>query len=275
MAARTMFQYVLLLLAGVVALKFLVVFLEPRMTFFPLRGISLTPEDMGIRFQEIALTTRDGEKVYAWFLEQSRAETEVIFFHGNGGNLSLWLDFLVTLYEHPFTVLALDYRGYGKSTGSPSEEGLYQDTEALLEYFWKTLHRPGRKVVYWGRSLGGGMAAYACTIREPDGLILEAAFPSKKSLLSHYPVLSLLGLFSRYQFPTAEFLRSFSKPVLVIHGDRDRIVPLQEGQKLLAELRTKKDFYTVRGADHNNLHQVDPEGYRARVQEFVKAMNHG
>ena len=97
------------------------------------------------------------------------------------------------MYHHSLTVLAVDYRGYGKSSGSPSEQGLYRDTEALLETFWREIHQPDQVVFYWGKSLGGPVAAYATTLRKPDGLILEATFPNKKSLLNHYPILKFLS----------------------------------------------------------------------------------
>ena len=261
----------LLLAAGL--LKLVVLSVEPHMTFFPLRGITRTPRQLDIPFREIPVKTRDGETVHAWLLDHPETQTEIVFFHGNGGNLSLWLDFLAELYHQSFTVLAIDYRGYGKSTGSPTEDGLYQDTQALVHYFWDQLHQQDRKVVYWGRSLGGVMAAYAGTIREPDGLVLEATFPDKQSFLSHHGLLRILGVFSRYRFPTAEFLSELTRPTLVIHGREDRVVPFAEGRKLFAQLQTEKYFYEIAGAGHNDLQLIDPQTYRERVQEFIEKLD--
>ena len=245
------------------------------MTFFPLPGITATPQQLDIPFRELALQTQDSETVWAWILDHPEARAEIVFFHGNGGNLSLWLDFLVELHRQSFRIVALDYRGYGKSTGTPTEDGLYRDTAALIHHFWNQLHRPNHRTIYWGRSLGGIMAAYATTVKQPDGLVLEATFPNKQSFLNHYPFLKILGFFSRYRFPTIEFLRDFTRPVLVIHGSDDRVVPFAEGEKLFAQLTGEKYFFEIAGADHNNLQLVDPENYRARVREFVEKLGDG
>ncbi|MFQ5929276.1 MAG: alpha/beta hydrolase [Acidobacteriota bacterium] len=273
--AKLIFLYLLLFMVAAVALKLLVVVLEPRLTFLPIRGLYRSPADVGIPFQEITIRTADGEKVYSWLLEHPESTVEVLFFHGNGGNLSLWQDFLIGLYHHSLSVFALDYRGYGKSTGSPTEEGLYRDTEALVGHFWDKVHRLDHKVIYWGRSLGGSIAAFATTIRKPDGLILEGSFPSKQSLLNHYPVLKILGIFSKYRFPTTEFLDGLSRPVLIIHGDQDSVIPFKEGQKLFEQLKTEKYFHTLPGANHNDLHLVDPKSYWESITQFIDLIGSG
>lgn len=267
--------YFVLFVAVMVGLKLLVVLLEPHLTFFPMRGLALTPEDMGIPYREIPLETADQQTIYAWLLEHPEPQAEVLFFHGNGGNLSLWQDFLINLHSHSLSVFAVDYRGYGKSTGSPTEEGLYLDTEALLHHFWNHVHHSRRKVIYWGRSLGGCIAAFATTIRKPDGLILEASFPSKSSLLNHYTLLKVLAVLSKFKFPTAQFLEGLSRPVLIIHGDQDRVVPFKQGQLLFDQLQTEKYFKTIAGAGHNDLHQVDPEDYWEQIDHFVGAIENG
>ncbi len=272
--ATLIFLYILFFIVVMLALKMLVVLLEPRLTFFPIRGLETDPDKMGIPVKEIPIQTRDEETVHTWLLEHSEPKADVLFFHGNGGNLSLWQDFLINLHRHSFTVFALDYRGYGKSTGSPTEEGLYQDAEAFLRHYWNKVHQPNRKVIYWGRSLGGAITAYATTLRKPDAVILEASFPSKYSLLDHYPVLKILGLLSEFNFPTADFLDGISRPVLVIHGDRDKVVPLRQGQLLYDRLETEKYFHTI-PAGHNNLHQVDPDSYWEHINRLIDKITNG
>lgn len=260
---------------GLLGLRFLILFIEPRLTFFPVSGLTRTPEQMGIPFEEIAFKTEDGETVYAWWIKQAEARSEILFFHGNGGNLSNYVEVFADLYSQKFSIFALDYRGYGKSSGVPSEEGVYRDTKAFIQYFWGRRHDPSQRVVYWGRSLGGTTAAYATTVRQPDGLILEAAFPSKQSLLDHYPFYKIISVFSRYGFPTSDFLRNVSCPVLVIHGDKDRTVPIAQGQKLFKQLQTEKYFYRITGADHNDIHLFSPQEYRKKINEFLERINHG
>ena len=272
--ATLIFLYILFFIVVMLALKMLVVLLEPRLTFFPIRGLETDPDNMGIPVKEIPIQTSDEETVHSWLLEHSEPRADVLFFHGNGGNLSLWKDFLINLHRHSFTVFALDYRGYGKSTGSPTEDGLYHDAEAFLRHYWNKVHQPNRKVIYWGRSLGGAISAYATTIRKPDAVILEASFPSKYSLLDNHPVLKILGMLSEFKFPTADFLDGISRPVLVIHGDRDKVVPLKQGQLLYDQLKTEKYFHTI-SAGHNNLHQVDPDSYWENINRLVDKITNG
>jgi len=272
--AKLIFLYILSFIVVMVALKVLVVLLEPRLTFFPIRGLETDPDKMGIPVKEIPILTSDEETLHTWLLEHSEPRADVLFFHGNGGNLSLWQDFLINLHRHSLTVFALDYRGYGKSTGSPTEEGLYHDAEAFLRHYWNKVHRPNRKVIYWGRSLGGAISAYATTLRKPDAVILEASFPSKYSLLDHYPVLKILGMLSEFKFPTADFLDGISRPVLVIHGDQDKVVPLKQGQLLYDRLETEKYFHTI-PAGHNNLHQVDPDSYWEHINRLIDKITNG
>ena len=272
--AKLIFLYLLFFIVVMLALKMLVVLLEPRLTFFPIRGLETDPDKMGIPVKEIPIQTSDEETIHTWLLEHSEPRADVLFFHGNGGNLSLWQDFLINLHRHSFTVFALDYRGYGKSTGSPTEEGLYQDAEAFLRHYWNKVHQPNRKVIYWGRSLGGTITAYVTTIRKPDAVILEASFPSKYSLLDHYPVLKILGMLSEFKFPTADFLDGISRPVLVIHGEQDKVVPLKQGQRLYDRLETEKYFHTI-PAGHNNLHRVDPDSYWEHINRLIDKITNG
>lgn len=273
---KTILSLIILFTGGLIALTLLVTFLEPRLTFFPTRGLDYTPTAVGIPFKEISVHTEDGQTVYAWSLKPPDPIAELVFFHGNGGNLSLWQSFLVDMYKHSFSVLAVDYRGYGKSTGSPSEKGLYLDTRALLKRFWDEIHDPNLRVIYWGRSLGGSVAAFASRIREPDGLILEASFPTLRSLLNHYPVLKLLSFFSTYRFETIEQLRSATFPILILHGNQDNIVPLEQGQLLFDQLPTdSKYLHIVPGAHHNDVQSVDPESYWNRIIRFSEELNHG
>ena len=120
---------------ALVVLKLVVWWLEPRMAFFPLAGVQDKPAAAGIVYRDLRIGTADGETLHAWWLEHGAARAQVVFFHGNGGNLSLWLDLLVEMWRRGLSVLAVDYRGYGASTGSPSERGLYRDAEATVRAF--------------------------------------------------------------------------------------------------------------------------------------------
>ncbi len=254
-----------------VLLRFVVIWAEPWMTFHPTRGSSASPRDYGVSFVEHRIPTSDGEVVVVWQLPHPNPVGELVFFHGNAGNLSLWLGFLIEAAQRGLSVTALDYRGYGESSGSPTESGLEKDVEATLELFWSKIHQSDRPVVYWGRSLGGPFAAYATRLRSPDALILEATFRNKNSLLRHFPVLRALNVFSRFRFPTLKHLKDSDCPILVVHGDRDTVVPLEEGEVLFEDLKEPKQFLLIPGGNHGGLQSVEPEIYWNTILEFVSA----
>ncbi len=264
-------------IGALILLKILVLLVEPKLTFFPFRTIDDLPSDRGVPYREHWVETPDGERLSAWYIPAENPVAELLFFHGNAGNLSRGrLDLLLGLNRHGFSVFVFDYRGYGKSTGSPTEEGLFTDTEAATEFFWKRIHQPGHKVIYHGRSLGGLTAARAAAHREPDGLILEATFPDKRTLLRYYPLLlRFLGWFSRYKLSTVSFLKGVKCPVLVIHGDRDRIVPYPVGQELFHTLpATQKELLTLPGVDHDDQATTGRDRYWPCISRFVDRLRH-
>lgn len=256
-------------------LKVLVWWLEPKLAFFPTRGVQETPAAAGLPFTDQRIPTEDGETLHAWWLEHPEPRAQVVFWHGNGGNLSLWLDVIVGLRRRGFSVLAADYRGYGDSTGKPSERGLYRDADATLRTFNERLRKPGVPVIYWGRSLGSPVAAYNASRAAPDGVgvVLESPFPDMRTAIGGSPVLRLLSVFSSYGFPTSRFLEGYDGPILVLHGDSDSIIPLSAGRAVYERARgTRKTFAVIPGADHNDLHVANPRLYWRAVDDFVATL---
>src|SRR5262245_37981571 len=195
-----------LLVASAALLAILVRLLEPRLAFFPSTGETTTPRHLGVAYEQLTIETADGERLRGWSLpspqhppspggESSRASARqaralIIYFHGNGGNLSNWAPILTGIASQGYAVLAFDYRGYGVSSGRPTEKGLYRDVDAILDHV-STKMKPTGPVIYWGRSLGVSMAAYATRRSaelsspprgQPAGLILESGFPDARSL---------------------------------------------------------------------------------------------
>jgi uncharacterized protein len=264
-------RLLLLVLLGGAVLKAFVASMEPRLVFFPFPGEDANPGSLGLRYEQVALATPDGERLAAWQLEPDEPRADVLYFHGNGGNLSLWLPVYAALHRQGYRVFAIDYRGYGLSTGSPSEEGLYRDAEAAARHAHAG-RTPGRPLVFWGRSLGGAAAASAARSLPPDGLILESAFPTKTAVIRRDPVLRLLNLFASYRFDTVELLRGFERPVLVLHGDRDRIIPFALGRELFERLGGPKEFVAVEGADHNDFFDESHHAYWDAVGRFIGSL---
>lgn len=244
---------------------------ERGLAFFPLQGEDETPASFGVPFQPMDLTTSDGERVHAWWMPHEEPRATVLYFHGNGGHLSMWAPVLVGIWRQGHSVFALDYRGYGRSSGRPSEAGLYRDVSAAVAAVRGRADRGAVPVVYWGRSLGAVMAARAAREHAPDGLILEAGFPSMRAVLEGSPFW-LLSWFSSYRFPASRWLEGVTVPTLVLHGERDSVIPFRLGQELFESVRGPKQFVAIQGGDHNDLEPADPERYWTAVREFTEGL---
>ncbi len=261
----------LALLAVLIVLTVLVRLFEARLAFFPVTGETATPRDFGVEYDTWSIATADGERLRAWVLRPDAPGARIVYFHGNGGNLSIWAPILAGIARRGYSVLVVDYRGYGSSTGRPTERGVYRDVDAVVDRFWSSAHS-GTPVVYWGRSLGTVMAAYAATRRAPDGLILESGFPDARSLVRSSPLMALLSLFSSLRFPAAAFLQRVRVPVLAIHGDDDHVIPIEQGRRLFEGIAGRKEFFTIRGGDHNDVAPPDPRVYWEAVEAFVAGL---
>jgi fermentation-respiration switch protein FrsA (DUF1100 family) len=264
--------FVAVLIGGLV-LKTLVNAAEPKLVFFPTRGEAETPANVGIPYTAVRLRTADGEQLMAWQLEPEQPIADVVYFHGNGGNLSIWLPVLATLHQLQLRVLAVDYRGYGLSSGTPSEAGLYRDAEAVVAHAVAQRAAGARPLIYWGRSLGGPVAASATHVASPDALILESTFPDKAAVVRSNPLLRALNVFGRYRFATAEMLRDFTKPVLVLHAGNDTIIPFALGRELYDRLSPPKRFVAIDEGDHNDLFISTRDAYWRPILDFVATLS--
>jgi uncharacterized protein len=272
----TLARAALVVVASVALIAVLVRLLEPRLAFFPSAGETTTPRDFGRAYEPLTIETVDGERLRAWLIPHSQPRALVVYFHGNGANLSNWTPILTGIVRQGYSVLAFDYRGYGVSTGRPTEKGLFRDVDAILDHVWTKL-KPSGPVIYWGRSLGVSMAAYAASRSradlsgppEPSGLILESGFPDARSLFRAPSPMALLALFSTYRFPATRFLGNSQVPVLVMHGDADTVISYEQGRALYERIGGPKQFFTIRGGDHNDAAAPDERAYWSAVRNFV------
>ena len=269
---RRVTSFLIAALIAVIALAVFVRALEPHFAFFPMPGETETPRDYGVPHEAIWIDTRDGERLRAWILRADRPRAFIVYFHGNGGNLSVWAPILAGVAAHGFTVLAFDYRGYGSSSGRPTERGLYRDVDAVVDRA-SQMRVADVPIVYWGRSLGATMAAYAASVRAPDAIVLESGFADARSVVRSSPPLALLAIFSTYRFPTIEHLRRVTAPALVIHGDADSVIPFHVGRGLFDRIEGPKQFLVVRGGDHNDAEPRDAATYWNTIAEFVGRAN--
>jgi hypothetical protein len=225
----------------------------------------------GVPLEDVWFQSSDGTKLFGWYVEQAATSAVVLWCHGNAGNIINRLENLRELYRLGLSVFLFDYRGYGRSQGSPSEEGLYQDALGAYDYLTRTrLIRPER-IVLFGRSLGAAVAAEVASHKPAAGLILESPFPSIEAVARfHYgglPVHWLLGA----EFRLIDRLPQLSLPKLIVHGDRDEVIPLELGRQVFEAAKPPKSFYVIKGADHNNTYHVGGESYFHRFAEFVQS----
>jgi hypothetical protein len=261
------------MLVAIAALWLLVNALKRSTLFFPdkypsgLWDVStLTPRPV-----DHTITTPDGVRLHAWlFPAGDPAAPLLIQFHGNGGNLTYRADFAEALARRGISVLLFDYRGYGKSEGSPSESKLYVDGLAVYDYARSTLGAPAERIALYGESLGGAYAADVAANRPVRCVVIESSFHSAASVANAVYKVPI-GIFLGDSLPTARALRRARVPVLVIHGDADTIIPFACGRELFDALEGPKEMWVVKGADHNDLPDVGGDAYFERVAGFVLA----
>jgi pimeloyl-ACP methyl ester carboxylesterase len=221
--------------------------------YLPSRVIVRTPEDAGLDSRELSLETDDGARLHGWWI-RARSESlgHLLLCHGNAGNVGDRVLHAALLTAAGFDVLLFDYRGYGHSSGRPDEEGTYRDARAALACL---LEQPGidsARVFYLGESLGGAVAVNLALERPPAGLVLLSTFTGVRELGHvHYPLLPASLIPDAY--PTVRRIPRLRAPLLVLHGDRDDIVPLAQARAVFAAAPEPKLIHIFTGAGHNDL----------------------
>lgn len=225
--------------------------------------------------QEFIVPTSDGETLHAWHLESDgEYDPVMIWFHGAGGNLTGRVPVADRLRRKGVAVFLFDWRGYGHSTGHPSEQGLLID--ALAVYDFVARHFPsGRPIVLYGESLGGPHAAYVAARRSAKAVILENTFPSLAALANLEYAPFPAGVFATRSLRTLDWLNDARVPVLVIHGKQDRTVPFQLGIRLYNGLETPRALLISEEAGHNEVGVVDADRFDSAVLDFISCATTG
>ncbi|TVQ30744.1 MAG: alpha/beta hydrolase, partial [Wenzhouxiangella sp.] len=213
----------------------LVIFLfQGRLVFLPHvagRDLVATPHHLGLVYDDVELHTADGETLHGWWLPHSQARGTLLFKHGNAGNISHRLDSLRIFNELGLNVLIFDYRGYGQSSGRPSEQGTYKDARAAWDWLIDEAGVQPGEVILFGRSMGGAIAAQLATEVRPAGVIVESSFSSIADIASEYYGWLPVRWLTRIHFPTADFLAQTDVPVLVVHSREDEIVRFEHAER--------------------------------------------
>lgn len=265
---RMLWVVIGLLALGYVGLAALLFFFQERLVYFPTRTWEAIPADVGLSYEEVLLEATDGLKLSAWLVPVDSPRAVILFFHGNGGNISHRLESLKQFYRLGLSTFIVDYRGYGQSEGKPGEEGTYLDAEAAWRYLTEKRHIPPGQIIIFGESLGGAVAAWTAQTHPPAGLILLSTFTSVPDMGAQvYPFLPI-RLLARVHYNTLARLADIQCPVLIIHSSDDEVVPYSHGQQLFATVQTPKEFLEIRGS-HNGGPALSAVPYEAALDRFV------
>lgn len=250
--------------------------LENKMIFFPMAFPEGYWDTSGFpgQLDDCTFQTEDGVRLHGWFARAAEPQNNssaptLLFFHGNAGNITHRLPNIASLVQLGIQVFIFDYRGYGKSQGRPTEQGVYADAIAAYDYLLSRNDIDKNRIVFFGRSLGGAVAVELATRRPCDKLILESTFTSIKDMtkimFGGLPVHYLV----RTKFDSLTKITRLQIPLLILHGNQDQVVPFTLGERLFHAANAPKTFYTIDGADHNDTYEVGGKVYFERLRQFV------
>lgn len=268
---RLLFSLLLIPVVVYLAIVLLVYFGQSRLIYFPeaVPKIKNTPNDIGLAYESITFTTSDDEVLHGWFVPAPAARGTVLFFHGNAGNISHRLDYLPMFQQLGYNTLLFDYRGYGQSSGTPSESGTYRDAQAAWQYLTETRNTAPAQIILFGESLGGAVAAWLAVRERPGLLVLASTFTSVPDLAAEiYPFLPVRWI-TRFQYNTLETLPSITCPVFIAHSPQDEIIPFQHGQRLFQAAREPRQFLTLEGGHNTGFIFMHPAWIRS-LGEFME-----
>lgn len=225
----------------------------------------------GLPLEDVWFQTSDGARLFGWYVEAAADRPVVLWCHGNAGNIINRLDNLRRLHQMGLSVFLFDYRGYGKSQNiRPTEKGLYNDAYSAHDYLARIRKIRPERIVLFGRSLGASVAGELAAQRPAAALILESSFPSIEAVARvHYggfPAHWFLGA----QFRLVDRLPHLSLPKLIIHGEKDDIIPVELGRQLYDVAKPPKEWYMIPGAGHNDTYEIGGSAYFRRLAEFIR-----
>jgi len=257
--------------AGVVIALVTLRIIENQLIYFPPRypdGFP-APETYEGEVEDVWLLTADGVRINAFYHSNPASKQALLWFHGNAENIGYGLEHLRALAKTGLNILAVDYRGYGRSEGKPDEAGVYQDADAAYDYLIKQRHFLAEDILIYGHSLGGAVAVNLASRRPCGGLIVQSSFTNARAMARRMFAIPLVEYVVKSRFDSRLKIREVRAPILIVHGTRDEVVPFEMGQQLFAAAPEPKRFYPIEGAGHNNLMEVGGESYLECLHRFV------
>jgi len=264
----TLRRLLVVALCTYIGVAILVGLFQTRLIYFPSSALELTPVDVRLKFDDVTLTTQDGVRISAWFVPADDARTTVLFFHGNAGNNGNRIPELKVLNSLHYNVMILDYRGFGKSEGSPSENGTYLDAVAAWEYLVQIRGIPTKTIVIVGESIGGGVAIELARREQPGALVVQSTFTRLADIAAlHYPLLPV-GLLLRHRYDSVDKVGDIHCPKLFFHSTDDSLIPITMGRALYDAAAQPKQFLETPG-EHVGGGFMYSDEFAERLRVFI------
>ncbi len=263
-----------ILLAVYAGLCLMLFLMQSRILYQPHREYAYTPKDVGLDYEAVTLQTTDGQSITGWYIPAAAGNGQwtVLFCHGNAGNISHRLDTLELFYELGLNCLIVDYRGYGQSSGRPTEKGTLLDIKTGWNWLVDQKKQSPARIILFGRSLGGSVAAIVAQEVAPAGVVLESSFTSFVDVGQNYYPFLPVRWFARFDYNTLDAVKHLQCPVFVVHSPDDEIIPYEFGKQLFEAANEPKLFRELKGG-HNEGFYENPELYRKIWQDIIDWLN--
>jgi fermentation-respiration switch protein FrsA (DUF1100 family) len=261
-------KLIIIILVIFILLFFFIRFIEQRSLYFPLKDIEATPAAIGLDYEDVTVTTNDGLQLTGWFIPSAHSRDTILLSHGNGGNISHRLEKINILHTLDLDVLIYDYRGYGKSTGKPSESGLYRDAQAMYDYLRNKKRVPAQKIIAYGESLGAAVTIDLAGETDVGAIIIESGFTSihdmAKKIFGAAPSFLIHA-----KYDSVNKIKSIRIPKLIMHSPDDEVVPFAQGRGLFENAPEPKTFVELQGG-HNDGFLISGDVYSKAIDAFVE-----
>ena len=248
-------------------------FYQTKLVFYPAREFAITPSQLQLPYEDVYINVTAKERIHGWYFAANNSDnglkaSVVLFCHGNAGNISHRLETAELVLHLGASILLFDYRGYGKSDGSPSEDNVYTDAEACYNWLVENRGLKPEQIILFGRSLGGAVAIELARRVKCGGLVVESSFTSAaemgKRMFPLFPIKYLL----RYKFDSIRKIGFLTCPVLVTHSPDDELIPFEMGQQLFTAANETKRFVTLRGG-HNEREYLADSIYTKALYDLI------
>jgi fermentation-respiration switch protein FrsA (DUF1100 family) len=274
MGGAMWWSIVVILVIGYCGLGLILYFMQSAFLYSPVKEVTYTPGELDLDFEQVTFRTSDGLKLSGWYIPAKNAAFTVLFCHGNAGNMMHRLDSINIFNNMGLNCFIFDYRGYGNSQGVPGEAGTYLDAKAAYRWLTREKKIPPGKIIIFGRSLGGSIAAHLAQKSRARSLIVESAFTSYVDIgRKFYPYMPVRH-FARFSYNTIEYIRNVRMPVMIIHSRNDEVVPFEFALELYETANDPKEFVEIWGS-HNDGFLICSETYNKAWKKWLSFLAEG